>query len=67
MAEQHQRPTLPPGVARSMRRFANVRGQRHCAACGHILPLAWPAEAVTCQACQGAGRVPRPYHKRRHK
>jgi hypothetical protein len=66
-AEQRLRATLPPGVARSMRRFANVRGQRHCVACGHILPLAWPADKETCQSCQVAGRVPRPYHKRRHK
>jgi hypothetical protein len=49
--EDHQQPTLPPGVARSMHRLANVRGQRHCAACGHILSLAWPADNETCQAC----------------
>jgi hypothetical protein len=48
----------------SMRRFVSVRGQRHCATCGHIQPLAWPADKETCQTCQDAVWIPCPPRER---
>lgn len=51
-------------AARRMRSRSIGRGQRSCAGCRHVLPMAWVGEL--CQACQNSGRVPRPAHMRRH-
>jgi hypothetical protein len=59
-SEQRQQPLTPSTWERRLPGFSLGRGQRNCAACGHFLPVGWPADMQTCQRCQDAGRVPRP-------